>query len=78
MVALDDVGVAFDMVDVDDDGNLEVVTTAAVDPGARDQIAVHRLDAGTGALRLLWRSTPLGESSRRSATETSTEMGGSS
>ena len=56
-LVMDRVGLALDAVDLDDDGALELVTTAAGDPGTgQDQITVHRLERGTNVPRMLWRS----------------------
>jgi len=57
------VGAALDLVDLDDNGRLEVVTTGADGPEADDQLAVYRLvyaASGGAQLRLLWRSASLG------------------
>jgi hypothetical protein len=52
-------GVAFDLVDLDDDGALEVVTSGTDGPDVEDQLAVYRLTR-SNTLRLLWRSAGLG------------------
>jgi hypothetical protein len=52
-------GLAFDLVDLDDDGALEVVTSGTDGPDIEDQLAVYRLTR-SNTLRLLWRSAGLG------------------
>jgi FG-GAP-like repeat len=58
LVTLSSVGIAFELADLDDDGQLEVVTTAADIAGEKDQITVSTAQAGKGA-RLVWRSADL-------------------
>jgi hypothetical protein len=60
VVQMQNVGAIFDMVDLDDDGALELVTTSAGGPGEKDQITVYRLEGGAGVPRQLWRSAALG------------------
>jgi len=56
VLTLERVGATLDLVDMDDDGEMELVTTSAQDPAqGQDQITIHRVDAA-GNLRLLWRS----------------------
>jgi len=60
VVVIDRVGVAFDLLDLDDDGAIEVVTTGGEDPGAgKDRIVIYRIDPGTVVPRTLWRSANL-------------------
>lgn len=59
VVQMQNVGAIFDMVDLDDDGALELVTTSAGGPGEKDQITVYRLEGGGGVPRQLWRSAAL-------------------
>ncbi|MCK5796355.1 MAG: VCBS repeat-containing protein, partial [Deltaproteobacteria bacterium] len=55
LALLGDVGVAFDIVDLDDDGRLEVITSSGDERGLDDRIAVYRF-ARDKRLHLLWRS----------------------
>lgn len=57
---LANVGVAFDLADLDDDGRLEVIVSTDGELGSDDRIAVYRWDARQKRLRLLWRSARLG------------------
>ncbi len=57
VTSISGVGVAFDLVDIDDDGALEVVTTDACEPDGEDRIGVFRL--GAKGLVLRWRSPKL-------------------
>lgn len=60
VVVIDRVGVAFDLLDLDDDGAMDVVTTGGEDPGAgKDRIVIYRIDPGTVVPRTLWRSASL-------------------
>jgi hypothetical protein len=58
LVTLSSVGIAFELADLDDDGQLEVVTTTADTAGEKDQITVTTAQANKGA-RLVWRSADL-------------------
>ena len=52
-------GAAFDLVDLDDDGALEIIASGVEGPDVEDQIVVSRLTRA-GQLRLVWRSAGLG------------------
>jgi hypothetical protein len=54
-VNVDDAGVAFEIDDVDRDGRLEVITSAAGAPGDADAVTVRRLGPGGLGARPVWR-----------------------
>lgn len=57
LAALPAVGLAFDLVDLEDDGELDLVTTEPSSEGEPDGLTVYRLRAGK--LRPRWRSTKI-------------------
>ncbi|PIE18531.1 MAG: hypothetical protein CSA65_04395 [Proteobacteria bacterium] len=57
LATLDGVGDVFEIADLDDDGQLELVTSSAAERGWDDRLAVYRLRRGQ--LQLLWRSARL-------------------
>ena len=51
-------GVAFDLLDLDDNGEAELVTSAANENGDPDRLTISRINSAR-QLRVLWRSSPL-------------------
>jgi hypothetical protein len=58
LATLNGVGDVFDIADLDDDGQLELITSSAAERGWEDRLAVYRLRRDR-QLRLLWRSARL-------------------
>ena len=52
------IGVGFALADIDDDGQLDVLSSEPVGPEDQDRVSVHRLSGAQ--LTQLWRSSELG------------------